>query len=149
MFIGCVSAQQELNQPDEFYVETNPSGAQVLLSNEVIGITPVTIKLPREGHPVYLKIVKNGYKTEDLTLSATMEEFDMQKKAKTINSTLFFGGCGLVAGWASGAPLTGLLGGSLLGLTAAMLQEEKNTTTRWEYSPENASINLLPILNKE
>lgn len=145
---GCVSSQQGLTKDDRIFIKTTPTGAMILLDNEIVGTTPVNVKLPRSEQSHYLKIVKDGYKTEEVFLEPTEENVAVQKRTMSVNSTVFFGVMGLVGGFASSAPLEGLLGGSLLGLIVGLGQEEKELSTKYEYSPEDIHFNLLPLPDK-
>ncbi|MFH1232097.1 MAG: PEGA domain-containing protein [Planctomycetota bacterium] len=147
---GCVSNHHRLlsQDGDLLYIETTPTGANVLINNEFKGITPLTIKLPEDKPVLSLKVTKDGYETEEVTLAPREEKVDSRKQNILINSTVFFGAVGLVAGLASGMALQGLGGGTLLGLTVGLLQEDKNLTTRYEYPQEDIQIKLSPIKDK-
>jgi hypothetical protein len=150
---GCVSSSG-LGEDDKIFIESTPSGARVLVNNEIVGITPLMVKLPRTPASVYLKVVKEGYQPEEIVLSPKAEPVSMRKRNAVVNSTAFFGGIGLVAGLASGIPLGGLLGGSLLGLGVGLLQEPEESekpgelSTNWEFSPKDLHIKLAPLWGK-
>lgn len=141
------SVTQDLSNQDRIFVESRPAGATVLLNDEVKGLTPMDIKLPRSEKSQRLKIAKEGFKTEEITLTPTVEDVTVQKENMLVNSTAFFGGVGLVAGLVAGAPVTGLLGGSAFGLIVGLLQEEKGLDANYEYSPESINIKLIPLVN--
>jgi|GEM_PF-5900268 len=53
---------------DEITVNSEPQGAVVLLNNEVVGVTPATLSLKKDG--VYeLTLVREGYKDLKTTIS--------------------------------------------------------------------------------
>ncbi|MEW6026431.1 MAG: PEGA domain-containing protein [Planctomycetota bacterium] len=146
---GCASTAggkigQNRLKPDTIFVESTPPGATVLVNDEVKGITPVDVKLLRSEKSQRLKVVRDGFRPEEITLTPTVEEVGVQKENMVINSTAFFGGVGLVAGLAVGAPVTGLLGGSTLGLIVGLSQDEQGLETNYEYSPESINIKLIP-----
>jgi hypothetical protein len=145
---GCASAGGAIDQnrlkPDAIFVESAPPGATVLVNDEVKGVTPMDVKLPRSGKSQRLKVVRDGFRPEEIILTPTVEEAGVQKENMVINSTAFFGGVGLVAGLAVGAPVTGLLGGSTLGLIVGLSQDERGLETNYEYSPESINIKLIP-----
>ncbi|MDI6787274.1 MAG: PEGA domain-containing protein [Planctomycetota bacterium] len=143
---GCMATPiQGGKNPNQIFIESTPTKATVLLNDEVIGITPLYVKLPRKENPQYITISKDGYKPEEITFLPIVYGVSDQKRNMVTNSTLFFGGAGLVFGLVVSAPLSGLLGGSILGFVAGAAQEEKNITTIYEHSPRNVKVNLSPL----
>ena len=49
-------------------VNSSPAGAQVVVSGQVVGTTPATLKLP-SGKKVRIQVKKNGFKTKSVTLT--------------------------------------------------------------------------------
>jgi hypothetical protein len=147
---GCISNHHRLlsQNSDSIYIESTPNGADVLINNEFKGITPLTVRLPEDKPVLSMKLTKDGYETEEVTLAPREEKVDSQHQNMVINSTIFFGAVGLVAGLASGLALQGLGGGTLLGLTVGLLQDDKNLTTRYEYPQEDIHIRLYSITTK-
>lgn len=156
---GCVSNRYRLlsNPPerasvragdgDSIYIDTTPTGANVLINNEFKGITPLVVKLPGDKASISLKVTKDGYETEEVTLTPE-EKVDNPKQNMIMNSTIFFGVVGFVAGLAAGRSLEGLGGGIVLGLATGFLQDDKNLNTRYEYPQKDINIKLSPITNK-
>ncbi|MFH0887850.1 MAG: PEGA domain-containing protein [Planctomycetota bacterium] len=146
---GCVSNHHGLssNAGDLIYIETTPTGANILINKEFKGITPLALKLPGDKTALSLKVTKDGYETEEIMLTPE-EKVDNPKQNMIINSTIFFGVIGFVAGLASGRGLEGLGGGTLLGLTTGLLQKDKNLNTRYEYPQKDIHIKLSQITNK-
>lgn len=153
---GCVSYRYrlqldktgglaELSEPsNSIYIDTTPGGANVLINNEFRGITPLTVHLAAGKEVLSLKVTKEGYETEEVTLRPE-EKFDNPRSSMIIKSTLFFGVIGVGAGLAAGRALEGLGGGVLLGVATGLLQEEKNLSARYEYPQKDIHIRLSPI----
>jgi len=145
---GCTLFGGRFDKPDKILVNSVPAGAEVLLNNNAAGITPVKVQLPRSQISHTIKIIREGYKSEELVLVPEARQVNFQHKKVLLNSAIFFGLIGLVEGVASGIPVKGFLGGSFLGLLVGQLQKKDELTTRYEYSPESISINLTPFLGK-
>jgi len=145
---GRTSSPAELSKDgNSIYIETTPIGANVLINNEFNGVTPLTVKLPADKPVFSLVVTKEGYETEEITLTPREERVSSRGQNVVVKSTIFFGVIGWVVGLASGKALQGLGGGTLIGLTVGLLQEDKdeNLTTRYEYPHKDIHIKLSPI----
>ena len=52
----------------EMKIESNPSGAEVLLDGKKLGITPMTVTIEGLAKNYQIKIIKNGYKSKNTTV---------------------------------------------------------------------------------
>jgi hypothetical protein len=61
-------------------VTTNPNGADVYLGEQLVGPSPVVVKLPRDGEPHTIAVKKDGYLTAQRVVSG--------KESSTLNLKL-------------------------------------------------------------
>ncbi len=58
---------------EDVTINSQPQGADVFVNNELVGQTPVTVDLPKDG--VYeVRLAKKGYKDEVLSLASARKE---------------------------------------------------------------------------
>jgi hypothetical protein len=64
-FSGCATITRGTNE--QLSIQSEPSGANVRLSNGFTGVTPATFTVPRKGD-IFLTVSKDGYVSSELTL---------------------------------------------------------------------------------
>lgn len=75
---GCASVVHKAPSPGRgtatqaVEVVSEPTGAQVLLAGQVVGITPVRVVLKRNGDRHVLRVVKEGYVPVDVPLKRSI-----------------------------------------------------------------------------
>lgn len=110
---GCATVVR--GSKDSVRIESNPSGAQVHLSNGMTGVTPVTFELPRKDS-VKVEFQKEGYEPIVRTLTPLRS-----KNGKLITS--------------GNAIIGGAIGGAIDGSTGAMM----------DLSPNPLVVRLQPL----
>ena len=101
---GCATLVR--GTTDIVRIESNPSGAEVHLSNGDSGITPASFELPRKN-PITVEFEKEGFEKVTMTLSPTRSK----------RGSLAVGGNALVGG---------AIGGAIDGSTGAALDLQPN-----------------------
>jgi hypothetical protein len=101
---GCATITRGTHEA--LVVESEPSGAQVRLSNGLSGTTPTSFKISRKGD-VHVTIAKEGFETAD------------------INVTTQIAGAG-AAGMAGNVLVGGLIGAGVDAFSGGMLEHKPN-----------------------
>ena len=68
---GCATIRNEKFKEVEF--TSDPSGASVVVEDEVMGVTPIVVEVARKGRDKVVEIMLDGYKTIRLNLDRTVE----------------------------------------------------------------------------
>lgn len=110
---GCATITRGTHEA--LVVESEPSGAQVRLSNGLSGTTPTSFKISRKGD-VHVTIAKEGFETAD------------------INVTTQIAGAG-AAGMAGNVLVGGLIGAGVDAFSGGML----------EHKPNPVKVTLVPV----
>ena len=97
---GCATVTR--GTTEEIIIQSDPTGAQVKLSNGMTGVTPVTFKVPRKGDIVAV-VTKEGYKPGEVVLKA---EISKTGAAGFAGNILIGGVVGGVADTVTGAALS-------------------------------------------
>ncbi len=57
---------------DQITINSNPKGAIVMINDEIMGLTPLTLSLPKDG-TYNVVLIKDGYKNKETTVAALKE----------------------------------------------------------------------------
>lgn len=68
---GCATIRNEKFKEVEF--TSDPSGASVVVEDEVMGATPIVVEVARKGRDKEVSILLDGYKTVRLNLDRSVE----------------------------------------------------------------------------
>jgi PEGA domain-containing protein len=71
MLGGCATIRNEKFKEVEF--TSDPSGAAVVVEDEVMGATPIVVEVARKGRDKVVEIALDGYKTVRLNLDRSVE----------------------------------------------------------------------------
>jgi hypothetical protein len=99
-FSGCATVTR--GTTEELIVQSDPTGAQVRLSNGMTGVTPATFKVPRKGD-IIVVVTKDGYKPAEVVSKA---EVSKTGAAGFAGNILIGGVVGGVADAVTGAALS-------------------------------------------
>jgi len=99
-FSGCATVTR--GTTEELIIQSDPTGAQVKLSNGMTGVTPATFKVPRKGD-IIVMVTKDGYKPAEVILKA---EVSKTGAAGFAGNILIGGVVGGVADAVTGAALS-------------------------------------------
>lgn len=126
---GC--SQPVLRQ--DVPVTTNPMGAKIYVSGQLVGTTPMSVSLERNRNHI-LTLVKDNYRQEDVIIqrSYQKEKVYLNAIASGVNSGLFFKD-----------PRMGI-GGSMSSMSS---QEE--TGAAYVLVPPAVKVNLTPVAGAE
>jgi hypothetical protein len=118
---GCITTKETL------YINSDPTGARVTLSNGMTGATPCTFLVPLKGETV-VTIEKVGYESAQVTVAKKV-----QKQMVAARAGMFVGGLAISAatfGMAGNEVMAGGIG------------------TVSKLSPNPVSVKLLPLPKK-
>ncbi len=65
---ACTSITEE-----QVTINSNPEGAIVMINDETMGVTPLTISLPK-SNTYEVALIKEGYKTQKMTLASLRKD---------------------------------------------------------------------------
>lgn len=142
-FSGCATVTR--GTTEEIIVQSEPTGAQVRLSNGMTGVTPATFKVPRKGD-IIVVVTKDGYKPAEVVSKA---EVSKAGAAGFAGNILIGGVVGGVADAVTGAALSHFPNPvrvtlTSLGEPAKTIQTETPTPEAKKNSETEGKVEPLP-----